>query len=271
MEPTIGESLPSLIPESKPWISIAKYVFLGVFIAILIPYWSDNHPTQNEALTQATVVSYEATSTVMTGSSIPESPEYSPVVTYQDQTGTVYTKTIQGISERKPFAIGQRVDLYYNKQKPTNAFLADDPYHAWNTSLFRIASIPVFLVALLFALLVLFRKPKKIIDILVLVMPFVVPFAMLFFVFFAMGLRLVDLPQTFSYHSEEQAWSTQSAALTGFMMILVAGISIYVLGWPLAIIRVIVRALKRQSQPQESIEALAAKAVHQDEHSSTNP
>ena len=261
MAATLAESLTNQIPASNPWLSIAKYLFVGVFIAFLVPYWSDNHPAANDVLTKGTVVNYETTST---GSGVVNEPPligYSPVIVYQDKTGASYTNVIPGISDRKPFAVGQQVDIYYKPQQPTMMMLADNPYHAWTNSFYVVISIPFFLVAALYLCLILLRKPKKTMDTIVFAMPFVVPFLIVLSVFIAFGFHLVDIPQMFSYRSDEQTWSSNSTALTVFMMILVAGILIYVARWPLIALRMIRQAAALKNQPQETAEQILAKTV----------
>jgi len=237
---------------------MAKYVFLGVFLFFGLPYLTRDQPGATGVRVTGAVSSYTATTTMLEGPPQREVTRYAPMIAYEDASGQKYQTGVNAFSDRQPFMLGEEVDIYYKAQDPTVIMLVDDPYRAWMDIFFRAAAIPLF--AMVVALFLLRRRASSLaVDALTLFAPIFLPFIMLGVATITVGIS--DVPQSVSYHTTSETWSSDSTFMTIGMMAVALIAFALVAEWPLRIIRALIVALRGGFKPQTPIAEVAAKAV----------
>lgn len=208
------------------WI---KYLFLGILFGILLPAAFRERPTAAHVRTEAILTSYQASTTAAYAS-------YRPVFSFNDQAGTPHEVSLASEADMKPFAVGERVPLYYLPASPTQIILENDPYQNLVRIVLRTVSVPFFLLTALFLILRIKGVSENTTYYASLIVRFLLPGLVLLSLFIGLFVLGSSIPAHFSIagssvpSDQPPTWSFWAGTLS-----LVGVFAWYFLRWPFLI------------------------------------
>ncbi|MCC7197679.1 DUF3592 domain-containing protein [Candidatus Peregrinibacteria bacterium] len=115
------QNLSSPKSDKQIWTIGLVFLGIGIFLAIILPILIIRTPDETTKVTDGFVIDYAVDSELEE-----EDPIYAEIYSFQSSDGIEREITSDIWSTEPSYAIGDRVEIYYNSENPDDAWVKDD-------------------------------------------------------------------------------------------------------------------------------------------------